>query len=297
MSSLITRQLREERSRLQEMLPEMNRNGLRVFNLTYEDVLDAHFSIADYFFRDEYGMAGVGFRDVNSFVSTVERQFTGFFDTEVYESEFEVVATLLYGIIKNHPFYDGNKRTAFLCSLLQLHRMGRTITVPEKEFEDLMVEIADNSIRRRSAFKEFVKKRSENPEVKYLARYLQKNTRKTAQLSGTIKFRELRQILEANGFKLNYSNRGTIDIIKMEEQRIPRFFFSDRIERKNIVVGNIAYHGEGVDVPDNTLKMVRQLCGLTEQDGFDGEVLIRDAQPTFRLIASYRSALQNLAYR
>jgi death-on-curing family protein len=294
---LISKKLREERMRLGKDLPDQLEVRSRIHQLTCDDVLDAHFAIADFFYREDYGMAGVGYRDIGVFISTIERQFTSFGGSSVCVGEFEEIATLLYGIIKNHPFYDANKRTAFLCCLVQLHRLGRTITVPEKEFEDLMVQIAEGSIGNKAALKGLRKARVERPEIKFLARYLQKNSRKNARLSATIKFRDLRSIVEGNGFAFANANRGTIDLVKTEERRVPRFFFSDRIERTNRVLLNIAYHGEGIDVPNNTLRLVRQACGLTEQDGFDGEVLLRDATPTFQLIKSYRTALQNLAYR
>lgn len=294
---LITKKLKEERQRLGANLPENIISKPKPHFLTAEDVLDAHFSIADFFYRDEYGMAGVGYRDLGVFISTIERQHASFGRISICQDEYEEIATLLFGIIKNHPFYDANKRTAFLCCLLQLHRLGRTITVSEKEFENLMVEIADNSILQKAALKDMTKQKVQNAEVKFLARYLQKKSRRNARLSGTIKFKELRQIVEANGFSFTNQNRGAIDLVKIEEKRVPRFFFRDRVERVNKTLLNIAYHGEGVDVPGNTVKMVRQACGLTDQDGFDGEVLLRDAEPTFKLIKSYRTALQNLAYR
>lgn len=297
MNILVTKKLKEERRRIGDLLPDFGDRRLKSHQLSYDDVLDAHFAIADFFYKDDYGMAGVGFRDVGVFVSTIERQFIQFDGKPVLQSEFEVIATLLFGIIKNHPFYDANKRTGFLCALLQLHRMGRTITSPEKEFENLMVEIADNSIDRKKSLREIRKSGVDRPEIKFLARYLQKNSRRNARLSRTVKFREIRQIIEGNGFQLSNPYRGSIDVVKVEERRIPRFFFGDRIERTSRTVLNIAYHGEGVDVPDNTVRLIRQSCGLTDQDGFDGEVLLRDATPTFRLIKSYRAALQSLAYR
>ncbi|KXF90816.1 hypothetical protein AT574_09410 [Phaeobacter inhibens] len=242
-------------------------------------------------------MGGVGIKDSNTFISTVERQFAGFDGHEVYETDYEKIATLMYGIIKNHPFHDGNKRSAFLCALLLLHKKGRVISVKEKEFEDLMVEIADDSLLKRAALKQLIKKKETHPEIRFLGRYLEKNSRKTAKLRKTVKFRQLRSIITSNGFIFTNAHKGTIDLVKIEEKRTPRFWFRDKIEKKETVLATIAYHGEGVDVQDNTLKLVRQKCGLTDQDGFDGEVLLRDAQPTFQLINSYRTALQSLAYR
>ncbi len=297
MNILISKRIREERVRLGCQFPLAKPIREKIHQLTLDDVLDCHFAIADFFYREDYGMAGIGFRDIGVFISTVERQFANFGGECMLANEFEEIATLLWGIIKNHPFYDANKRTAFLCCMLQLHRLGRVITIPEKDIENLMVEIADGSIYSKAALKELIKERQTMPEVKFLARYLQKNSRKQARLLGTIKFRDLRRIVESNGFAFDNPNRGTIDIIKVEERRIPRFFFGDRVEKTNRVLANVAYHGEGIDVPDSTIRLVRQVCGLTDQDGFDGEVLLRDAKPTFRLIKSYRTALQNLAFR
>lgn len=297
MTVLLSKKLAAERDRIMATLPEFGRPKDSAFLLDYEEVLDAHFCIADFFFRENYGLGGVGPRDISILVSTVERQYTGFDGHVIFEKDYERIATLLFGIIKNHPFYDANKRSAFLCALLQLHRMGRVIKVREKEFEDLMVEIADSSIWKRSALREIVKKGSSRPEVRYLGRYLEKNSRKISRVNKTIKFRQLRGLIEQNGFSFRDPFKGTINIVKTEERRVSRFWLKDRVETTSTVVGNIAYHGEGVDVPDNTLRRVRQMCGLTDQDGYDGEVLLRDAQPTFQLISSYRNSLQRLAYR
>ena len=297
MIHLLSRPLADERSRQHALLPNFSNSEHRSFGLSYEDVLDVHFCIADFFKRDGYGMGGVGIKDLNTFVSTVERQFAGFDGHDVYETDYEKIATLMYGIIKNHPFHDGNKRSAFLCALLLLHKKGRAISIGEKEFEDLMVEIANDELHRKSALKKLIKRNQPNPEIRFLGRYLEKNSRKTSKLRKMLKFRELRSIIVANGFDFKNPHKGTIDLIKTEERRTPRFWLRDRIENKEMVLATIAYHGEGVDVPDGTLKLVRQKCGLTDQDGFDGEVLLRDAEPTFQLINSYRTALQSLAYR
>ncbi|HBZ44951.1 MAG TPA: hypothetical protein DEO85_13050 [Maritimibacter sp.] len=294
---LLSRAVSEERERQSNLLPEFHLDKRPTALLSYEDVLDAHFCIVDFFTREGYGLGGIGVKDIGTFVSTVERQYAGYGSADIYENDYQKIASLMFGIIKNHPFYDGNKRTAFLCALLQLNRMGRIIKVSEKEFEDLMVEIADDSIQRRSALKELRKKKAKNAEILYLGRYLEKNSRKRARLNKTIKFRQLRQIVEENGFSFANSNKGTIDLVKVSRKPVRRFWSRDKVETTKTVLATIAYHGEGVDVPDNTVKLVRQACGLTDQDGFDGEVLLRDAQPTFQLINSYQSALQNLAYR
>lgn len=52
-------------------------------------------------------------------------------------------ASLLWGMVKNHPFIDGNKRIAHLTGMTFLDLNGRTITATEDEEFQLMLDIAD----------------------------------------------------------------------------------------------------------------------------------------------------------
>jgi len=294
---LRSNKLIREFRRIEAELPDFGRDVEAAHLLNYFDVLEAHFCIADFFLEEDYGIGGIGPRSVDVLISTVERQWTGFEGFTIYDSEFERIASLMFGIIKNHPFYDANKRTAFLCALLQLHRMGRVLTIPQVDFENLMVEIADGKIYRRAMIKDLTRRKFAHPELKFIGRYLEKNSRRTTRLRKAIKFRELRTLIGRFGFSFDSAFKGSINIVKLEDRIVHRFWRGDKIEQEKIVIGNIAYHGEGVDVPDSTIKLVRQLCGITDQDGFDNDVILRDAQPTFQLIKSYRDSLQRLAYR
>ena len=50
-------------------------------------------------------------------------------------------ATLLYGLIKNHPWVGGNKRTATFLTDSFLNRNGLFISAPELEFVELVLAI------------------------------------------------------------------------------------------------------------------------------------------------------------
>lgn len=56
-------------------------------------------------------------------------------------SLFELAASYAYGIALNHPFLDGNKRTALMAAYIFLGRNGLRLTAPEVEavavFRDL----------------------------------------------------------------------------------------------------------------------------------------------------------------
>jgi len=53
-------------------------------------------------------------------------------------------ASLLWGIIKNHPFLDGNKRTAYVVTQAFLRDHGLSIQAPKDERFRLIISIAEN---------------------------------------------------------------------------------------------------------------------------------------------------------
>ena len=46
-------------------------------------------------------------------------------------SLFDLAASLAFGLIKNHPFVDGNKRVAFTAAITFLHLNGRQVHATE----------------------------------------------------------------------------------------------------------------------------------------------------------------------
>lgn len=56
---------------------------------------------------ERYGGAP-GVRDLGALESALHRPQTGYYDTIIHEA-----AALLESLVQNHPFIDGNKRTAF----------------------------------------------------------------------------------------------------------------------------------------------------------------------------------------
>jgi death on curing protein len=63
-----------------------------------------------------------GVRDAGLLESALARAENKF----AYEAPtlFEMAAAYAYGIVKNHPFVDGNKRTGFMAAVMFLERNG-----------------------------------------------------------------------------------------------------------------------------------------------------------------------------
>lgn len=75
----------------------------------------------------------LGIRDEGYLQSAIERPSTSFAGEDLYPTPFEKAAAILESILKNHPFDDGNKRTAFLAcdAMLRLHNLVFTLSQEE----------------------------------------------------------------------------------------------------------------------------------------------------------------------
>lgn len=61
-------------------------------------------------------------------------------------SVFDLAAAYAYGIIRNHPFVDGNKRTGFLASYVFLHINGWQLKASEVEAVNAVLALAAGEI-------------------------------------------------------------------------------------------------------------------------------------------------------
>ncbi len=69
-------------------------------------------------------------RDDGLLESALNTPFQSFGDTELYPSLLEKAARLGYGLIKNHPFVDGNKRIGTHAMLVFLPLIMRSYRIP-----------------------------------------------------------------------------------------------------------------------------------------------------------------------
>lgn len=63
---------------------------------------------------------------------------------------FDLAAAYGYGIAKNHPFIDGNKRTAFVVMAIFLELNGYMLDVPEPEVVVVMEQLSTNQETQES---------------------------------------------------------------------------------------------------------------------------------------------------
>jgi len=59
---------------------------------------------------------------------------------------FELAASYAFGLARNHPFVDGNKRTAFVASTLFLRLNGQNLEAPQAEAAVVFLRLAAGEI-------------------------------------------------------------------------------------------------------------------------------------------------------
>lgn len=74
-----------------------------------------------------------GIRDVGLVESAVARPRASFDGADLYKTTFDKAAALLQSLLKNHPFIDGNKRTALSSAGIFLKMNGYNLQNKHKE--------------------------------------------------------------------------------------------------------------------------------------------------------------------
>ena len=109
--------------------------------LTPEEVLFIH-----YLLIEETG-GSHGIRDLSLLQSAVARLEATFDGNDLYTDLFAKAAALMQSIIKNHPFIDGNKRTAITSASIFLIRNGFQMTASRRELERFTLKIASIDVK------------------------------------------------------------------------------------------------------------------------------------------------------
>lgn len=259
------------------------------------EVLRAHFLIVDFFVEQDYGVGGIGPKSVDLLHSSIYRQFVSYGGKDKWPGIYEKCATLLFGLVKDHPFHDANKRTAFLVTLYQLDRLNRTPRASQREFEDFIVEVADNRLARYPRYRELAKE-AEDAEILFIADFLKRNTRDIDRRAYTVTFHELNQILKKYGFELVNQHKNFIDVVRVEHK--PKYLgIVGPTVRKEYHLAQVGFPGWKRQVGKGALKTVRDATGLTAQRGYDSKTFFDGADPLHTLIDMYSEPLRRLADR
>lgn len=110
--------------------------------LTADQVMSFHDTLLENF----GGLSGV--RDKNLLYSALEAPKASFGGKEMYPSIYEKAAAYLYHLARNHPFNDGNKRTAYVAALAFMETNRAPIKFKISRLEQIVVDVAHGKISK-----------------------------------------------------------------------------------------------------------------------------------------------------
>ena len=89
-----------------------------------------------------------GVRDLNLLASAVSQPEQSFGGEFLHPDVFSMAAAYLFHLCQNHPFIDGNKRTALASSLVFLEINGEEIEDPGDSLYALTIKVANGELNK-----------------------------------------------------------------------------------------------------------------------------------------------------
>ncbi|CAI8939081.1 type II toxin-antitoxin system death-on-curing family toxin [Pseudomonas sp. IT-P294] len=171
-----------------------------------ELVESIHQYLVDHFAGSEDPLEPSGVKDGNLLESACARPFQTVNGKDAYSTEYEKGAVIFHGIISNHCFYNGNKRTGLLSALYYL---GENNIWVDKCNDDDMFEFT-----RQIAAHEISESRQD--EVPVIVDWLLRNSRRIMKSDKYLSYNDLREKVGRFGFEL-IERYGMIDVVKDDE--------------------------------------------------------------------------------
>jgi len=111
--------------------------------LTYDEVVRIHIVQIEM-----YG-GSHGVRDQGLLDSALAMPQAGFGDSYLHENIFEMAAAYLHHIAMNHPFIDGNKRTALNTADVFLRLNGYKLALSPGDAYDLVIGVCEGTVTKK----------------------------------------------------------------------------------------------------------------------------------------------------
>ena len=218
-----------------------------------------------------------GVRNQDLLESAAQRPLTALGVTDKYPTVAMAGAALLHSIVLNHPFHNGNKRTALVSVLVFADRNGYRVAATEEELYDLLLKVASHGLQARTGNTV----QGSDAEMLRIAQWLLAHMRAVEKQERSPKWKKFLQILNSYSCESNVLSGNRINIV--------------RIVGGVSLKTQVAYRSEGAEVQINTVKKVRRDLELDEQHGYPSDIFYRQDEKIPEFINKNRMLLRRLA--
>ena len=252
--------------------------------LTEDEVKAIHFELVEDFSASRDPIVPAGVRTESLLASAVFRPQTSLGDVKKYPTVEMSAAALVHSLIHDHPFHNGNKRTALVSLLVFLDENGFFPQFGQDEAFKLVLDIAQHRITNTS------QENLADRETIEIADWLCNHCRVLEKGDHPISFRKLRQILLDYNCTLEAPTGSKMNITRIKKET--RIF-----SKRKILHTQISYSDEGREVGRNTIKKIRRDLQLDDLNGgIDSRAFYSKGPLGAKdFIARYRKTLHRLA--
>jgi len=256
--------------------------------LSADEITAIHQALVEDFWADRDPILPPGVKSQSLLESAVGRQKTSLDETPKYPTVEMTGAALFHALVHNHPFHNGNKRTALVSLLVFLDENGFTMTCTQDALFKLVLQLAQHVLV------EGPRTELADREVLAVAQWISENSRWLEQGERPLAWRRLRRILTAFSCRLETPGTSGNRINISRELPIPGSFL--RKAKTKVFRTQTAYAGEGREADANTIKKVRHDLELDDDHGVDSRAFYdNDQMSPSDFILKYRKTLKRLA--
>lgn len=254
--------------------------------LTLEDVEHIHMVLEEDFSRSADPIEPRGLRDRSLLESAANRPMTSIGSEVKYPTVEMSASALFHSLIHNHPFHNGNKRTALVALLVLLDRNEFVLTCSQSDLFRRTLATAQHALIAPGASDLADREVAEN------SRWLRSHVRPIDRTERVIKWLKLRQLLRERGCEIAMAQGAG------NRLNITRSIHQQRIlglpPRVTVLRTQVQYSGDGSEAQRSTVHKIRKDLHLDDEHGCDSSAFYSEV-PIDTFIVEYRRVLTRLA--
>ena len=245
-----------------------------IHHLSPADIKAIHFELVKDFKRSRDPIDPPGVKSISLLESAAGRPKTSLGRIDKYPTAHMAGAALTHSIVHNHPFHNGNKRTALVSLLVFLDKNGLLLQTTQDEMYHLLLQIASHRLRYGDDSQDL---KEPDAEVEYIAMWLSLRTREIRKNERRQQWRHLRKILYHYNCQLYVTQGNRINI------------------SRGSMKTQVAFKNWGTDVEIEVIRKIRTDLELDEKNGYDSDIFYTRDEKIPKFINNYRKLLSRLA--